>query len=335
VRDHDGALQPEQRRSAIILGVHPLGQLAQPAPLQHRADSRDPRTLHDGAQLLGGESGRAFEGLECHVAGKAVSDDHVHLACQQVRAFDIAGEMNRQSAVWRWRGEQLMGAPGQPVPLPWLGTDGEQAHPWLVDVVRDLRVGDAELRELEQHLRLGIGDGACVDEKRRIRAGGQHNGEGRPDQAGYRAQPQSCGRDDGAGGAGRDDRPSLASPDQLAGDGDAGAGAAPAGQRTLVHGDGVVGGGDPDECSGIAAGQQGAQLACTTGTPCTVAAATAPATISSGALSPPMASTATVARCASASGGASSCMEGSGCPVRLRPGGRRWAARRRRYFVDA
>src|ERR1017187_6270903 len=261
VRDDDGSLQAEQGRTAIALRVHPPGQLAKPAPLQQRAEPRRPGAFDDGTQLPGGEGGCTFEGLERDVAGEAVGDDHVHRAGQKVRAFDVAGEANRQGAVWRRGGEQLMGAAGQPVALPRLGADGEQAHPWLVRAVRDLRIGDAKLGELEQHFRLGVRYGPRVNEKSRIRAGGQHHDEGRPDQAGYRTQPQSCGRDDAAGGAGRNHRSRVASADQLASNGHARAWPPPAGQCPFVHRDGVIGGGDPDESRGQAGWQQRTQLA--------------------------------------------------------------------------
>ena len=64
-------------------------------------------------------------------------------------------------------GEQLMRPPGELVALARLGPDGEQPDPRGADAQRELRVGHAELAELDEHLRLGVGGGARVDEHRR------------------------------------------------------------------------------------------------------------------------------------------------------------------------
>ena len=175
VRDDDRALQPEQRGPAVGLGVQPLGELAQAAPLQQRPEPGRPGAGERLAQLPGGEAGGALERLQGHVAGEAVGHDHVDLAGQQVAALDVAGEADRQAAVRRVGVEQLIGAPGQLVALARLGADGEQADPRLGDAEGGLRVGHAELGELDQHLRLGVGDRARVEQQRGRGPGGQHD----------------------------------------------------------------------------------------------------------------------------------------------------------------
>ena len=109
-----------------------------------------------------------------------------------------------------------------------------------------LRVGHAELGELDQHLRLGVRGGPDIDEHGRTGQGRQHGGQRRAYAARERPQPQPGGGDHPAGRSGRHDRGGLTAPDQLAGDRHAGPGAAPDGQRTVVHAEHVLGRGDGD-----------------------------------------------------------------------------------------
>src|SRR5215831_7879649 len=161
VSDDDRALQAEQRGPAVGLRVHPPGQLAQRPPLEEGPEPGRLGALERGPHQPGGEAARAFDGLECDVAGEAVGHHHVHLAGQQVAALDVAGEADRQAPVRR-RGQQLVCPAGELVALGRLGADGEQAHPRVLYAVGHLRVGDAEVGELDQHLRPGVGDGAGV-----------------------------------------------------------------------------------------------------------------------------------------------------------------------------
>ena len=246
VGDHHGAAEAEQDRSAVAFRVEPRGELAQPAALQERADPCGPCGGQRGAQLGRGEPDRALERLQRDVAREAVGDDHVELAGQQVAAFHVAREAQRQRAVRRVAGQQLVRAPGELVPLARLGPDGQQPHPGGGHAERGLRVGHAELAELDQHLRLGVGRGARVYQHRAARAGGQHDGEPGPQHAGQRAQPQPGRGHDAAGGAGRHHGRRVAAPDQLARHRHAGARAPQAGQRALVHAQVVLGRDDLD-----------------------------------------------------------------------------------------
>jgi hypothetical protein len=244
VRDHDAAAEPEQRRAAVALGVEALAQLAEPAALQQRAEPPGPGSREGGAQFGRREPHRSFERLQRHVAGEPVGDDHVDRAGHQVAALDVAREVERQRAALRFGGEQLMRPAGQHVPLARLGADGEQPHLRRRDAERYLRVGHAELAELNQHLRLWVGGGADVDEHRVVRVRRQHDGESRPRHAGQLGEPVPGARHDRAGRPGRDDRGRLPAPDQLARDGDAGPGTAEPGERALAHVHDVLGGHD-------------------------------------------------------------------------------------------
>jgi hypothetical protein len=189
VRDHHGSAQAQQDRPTVALGVEPRGELAQPAPLQERADASGPRAGHHGAQLGRGEPDRALERLQRHIPGEAVGHDHVKLAGQQVTALHVAREAQRERAVRRIAGQQLMRASGELVPFPRFGPDRQQPHLGGGHTQRGLRVRHAELAELDEHLRLGVGGRAGVDEHRPARAGGQHHGEPGPQHAGQRPQP--------------------------------------------------------------------------------------------------------------------------------------------------
>ena len=250
VGDHHGAAQAEQDRSAVALGVHPGGELTQPAALQERADPGGSRPGHRGAQLARGEPDRALERLQRDVPGEAVGHDHVELAGQQVTALHVAREAQRQRAVRRIAGQQLMRAPGELVALAWFGPDRQQPHPGRGHAERELGVSDAELTELDEHLRFGIGGRARVDEHGPAGAGRQHHGEPGPQHAGQGSQPQPRRGHDAAGGPGGHHRGRVAAPDQLARHRDARPRAAQAGQRAFVHGQVVFGRHDLDLVDG-------------------------------------------------------------------------------------
>jgi hypothetical protein len=260
VRDHHGPGEAEQDGSAVALGVQPCGELAQATALQERADARGPGGGHRGAQLGCREPDRALQRLQRHVPGEAVGDDHVDLAGQQGTALDVAREAQRERAVRRIAGQQLVRAPGELVPLARLGPDRQQTHPRGGHAQRGLRVGDAELAELDEHLRLGIGGRARVDEDRAAGAGGQHHGQPGPFHAGQRPQPQPRGGHDAAGGPGRHHRGRVAPPDQLARHRHARPRAAQAGQGPLVHGQVVLGRHDLDLVERAHPGEHLAQL---------------------------------------------------------------------------
>jgi len=241
VSDDHGPGQAQQDGSPVALRVQPGGEFAQAAALQERADPRHPGAGHRGPQLGRGEPDRALERFQRDVSGEAVGHDHVELASEQVTALHVARERQRERAVRRIGGQQLVRPPGELVPLAGFGADGEQPDPRRGDPERDLRVGHAELAELDEHLRFRVGGGPGVDEHRPARPGGQDHGEPGPQHPGQRPQPEPRGRDQAAGRAGRHDGGRVAAPDQLAGHGRAGPRAAQAGQRSLVHGQVILG----------------------------------------------------------------------------------------------
>ena len=259
MRDHHGPAQAEQDGSAVAVRVQPRGQLPQAAALQERADAGGPGGGHRGAQLGGGEPDRALQRLQRHVPGEAVGHDHVDLARQQIAALHVARETQRERAVRRVAGQQFVRAPGELVALARFGADGQQPHPGGGHAQRGLRVGHAELAELDEHLRLGIGGRARVDEHGAAGAGRQHDGEPGSFHPGQRPQPQPGDGHDGAGGAGRHHRGRFAAPDQLARHRHARPGAAQAGQRALVHRQVVLGRHDLDLVDGAQPAEQLAQ----------------------------------------------------------------------------
>ena len=244
VGDDHGPAQAQQDGAAVALRIQPRGQLAQAAPLQEGAEPRGRGGGHRGPQLGRGEPDRAFQRLQRHVPGEAVGHDHVDLPGQQVTALHVAREGQRERAVRRIGGQQLVCPPGELVALAGFGPDGEQPHPRGADAQRELGVGHPELAELHEHLRLGVGGGPGVDEHRAAGPGRQHHGQPRPRHVGQRPQPQPGGGDHAGGRAGRHHRRRVAAPDQLAGHGHARPRAPQAGQRALVHGQVVLGGHD-------------------------------------------------------------------------------------------
>src|SRR5215468_418971 len=117
VRDNHGPLQPEQRRTAVRLRIRAPGQFVQATALEQRAEPRRGGTGQRGPRLLRDEGSRPLQHLQRDVAGEAVGHDHVRLPGEQVATLHVADEADRQSPV-RWCvGEQLVGAPGQPVSL--------------------------------------------------------------------------------------------------------------------------------------------------------------------------------------------------------------------------
>jgi hypothetical protein len=256
--DHRPA-QAQQDGAAVALRIQPGGQLAQAAPLQEGAEPRGRGGGHRGPQLGRGEPDRAFQRLQRHVPGEAVGHDHVDLPGQQVTALHVAREGQRERAVRRVGGQQLVDPPGELVALAGFGPDGEQPHPRGADAQRELGVGHPELAELHEHLRLGVGGGPGVDEHRAAGPGRQHHGQPRPRHVGQRPQPQPGGGDHAGGRAGRHHRGRVAAPDQLAGHGHARPRAPQAGQRALVHGQVVLGGHDIELARRVQLGQGLAQ----------------------------------------------------------------------------
>jgi hypothetical protein len=254
VGDHDGAAQAEQRRAPVRLGIEPGAELAQPATLQQRAHPGGAGASEGGPQLRRGKAQRPFEGLERHVAGETVGDDHIDGACHQVAALHVALEVQWQRAAERFRRQQFVGAAGQRVSLARLGADREQTDSGHGGAERDLRVGHAQLAELDEHLRLRVGRRARVDEHRRGRMRGQYDGQAGPRDTGQREQPVPGTCHDRARRSGRHDRRGLTAPDQLAGDGEARPGPPEAGQGALVHPDDVLGGHHPQLRTGAEPG---------------------------------------------------------------------------------
>ena len=209
-----------------------------------------------------------------------------------------------------WRGsQQFVGPPGQ-LECPFrLGADGEQPHPRIGDVVRDLRVGHTQLRELEQHLRLGSAIAPASMRKRGPRQVGSTTT--RPDGAtghgacrsravattagGVLPRPPPPPRLAGPAGT---PRPRRTSRRQLA--------RAPSSMAMVSSAGATRSSPATSPSSAINARSSAALPARMTGARKVAAAAAAPATITAGPLSPPMASTTTACSLGPAGVGSSS-----------------------------
>ena len=139
VGDDHGPGQAEQDGAPVALGIQPGGEFAKAAALQERADPRHPGAGHRGPQLGRGEPDRALERFQRDVSCETVGHDHVELARQQVTALHVAREGQRERAVRRIGGQQLVRAPGELVPLAGFGSAGEQPDPRGADAQGELR----------------------------------------------------------------------------------------------------------------------------------------------------------------------------------------------------
>ena len=211
---------------------------------------------------------------------------------QQVPALEVADELERPCAGGVRAGACVSFTSG----VPLVGSSPMESRPTLGRLGAEAGgdVGGAHLGELHEHGRRALGVGAGVDQHgRRAARGGaaawRCTGRTTPGQPAHAQQRRGHGR---PGVAGRDHGGGLAVAHQLGGADQRGVllAAHPAG-RVLVHGD-DLGAGDEVEALGVAdllgrPDQHDARCRARS------AARRAPSTISPGALSPPMASTAT------------------------------------------
>ena len=127
---HHQAVEAEEDRAIVVVGVEVDLQQVERGPRQREAGLRPKRALEGAAQQVGDEARRALGGLERDIAGEAVGDDDVDVAARQLVAFGEAVEAERQVVrLAQQRGGvlELVGA------LQFLGADVEQLHARLRD----------------------------------------------------------------------------------------------------------------------------------------------------------------------------------------------------------
>ncbi len=154
--------------------------------------------------------GHALGNLQRDVAHESIAYQHVGLAVEQVAAFDVAHEIQRQFL------DQLEGFLGQLVALGFFFADGEHAHARMLGGRKAVGKNRAEIHvahdgELLQILRLGIDVGAHVDQDgRRALRGRENRRQRRTIHSGQRAQHHLGGGHARAGIAGADEPGGLA-----------------------------------------------------------------------------------------------------------------------------
>ena len=140
---HDNAVEPEEDRAIVIVGIELNAQQVQRRLGKQEARLRSEAGGEGAAQQIGDEARRALHRLERDVARKAVGDDDVGLAAAESVALDEAVERQGQMAGGAQPGGGVLDLVGA---LHLLGADVEQAHPRPVDAVLDAGIGRAHDR---------------------------------------------------------------------------------------------------------------------------------------------------------------------------------------------
>ena len=102
--------------------IEPAAEFVEGLPRQQRAHLRGDRARERLAQHIAHKAADALAGLQRHVAHKAVADNHVGLAAENVAPLHVADEADGQ------RLEQRKGLARQVVALGLFFADGEQTH---------------------------------------------------------------------------------------------------------------------------------------------------------------------------------------------------------------
>ena len=150
----------------------------------------------------------ALGALEENVAGKAVADDHIHVAREDAGAFDVADEA--QAALLARLPEQSEGLMLQLAALGILGADIEKADAGIVAAHELSRVEAAHEGKLQQVLGGALHVRAAVDEHDAVLARGQYRGHGRAADAADALDRERCPGEERAGRARGDDRVAFA-----------------------------------------------------------------------------------------------------------------------------
>src|SRR3979490_1621805 len=96
MRDNAHALNSQQRSAAILGVVDALLEITKSAAGEQIADLPRNRGLQRLLESGTHKVGYAFRNLERHVAHKAVSNNYIDVAGEQIASFDIADEIQRK-----------------------------------------------------------------------------------------------------------------------------------------------------------------------------------------------------------------------------------------------
>ena len=128
---HDaGALDAQKRRAAVRVGAHLALEIREPALERQRAQLGDRGLHHDVLERLEQHLGGALDGLQTHVAGEPVANEHVEVGRQHIAPLGVAGEVGQLLAHQLVRLLRELGA------LLLLLADIEQRGARLLDAVK-------------------------------------------------------------------------------------------------------------------------------------------------------------------------------------------------------
>ena len=172
--DDRHAVQADERRAAVFGIVQAAVSLTQGFLTEQISETAREIFLERFFQHLPGKAGDAFHGFERHVAGKAIADDDVDFAVENIASLDVANIAERQL------GEQLARRPRELVPFAFLFTNRQQPDPRVLAAEGDPRVSGTHEGELDQMLRAAFDGRAGIEQDSRLLTGGNQRREGRP-----------------------------------------------------------------------------------------------------------------------------------------------------------
>ena len=197
---HDaGALDAQKRRAAVRVGAHLALEIREPALERQRAQLGDRGLHHDVLERLEQHLGGALDGLQTHVAGEPVANEHVEVGRQHIAPLGVAGEVGQLLAHQLVRLLRELGA------LLLLLADIEQRGARLLDAQHLLRVDRAHAAELHEVLGLAVGVGAHIAHNDRTHRRGDHRRQRRAGDALGAAHHKRRCRQARAGRAGREE----------------------------------------------------------------------------------------------------------------------------------
>lgn len=195
--DHH-ATQTQQGRAVIAAVVDAAAQPVQDRRGNSAGQQRDEVALEFFANDAGQHLRQPFDGFEHDIADKAVADDHVHRALENIVAFHVATEVEGTGA------QQFGGFLDHLIALDDFLADVQQAHGRTIEMIDGLRKRGAHDGELQQMLCRAVDIGPQIEHR-----GGATGlvGDGgrdrRPVYAVQRLEHITGNRHPGAGIAGR------------------------------------------------------------------------------------------------------------------------------------
>src|SRR6266508_2011271 len=156
VTDQHDLLAAQQRRPAEFRIIEALLDAAESLSRQDRPGLRQHRLTQLGLEQTHDRLDQTFAGFQNDVAGKAVANDHVDVAGEDVAPFDVPDEIDR--GVF----QENLRLFGQVVPLDVFLADAHQSDSRGAHAQDRSRIDRTHDRELLQVLRLAFGVGADV-----------------------------------------------------------------------------------------------------------------------------------------------------------------------------